>query len=277
MANGNAPNRVMLRKVLYRIDYQLITEKMQESLSSFVREKYGTFFSSVQQAFENSINIELNPSQLDQSRLNQKAQPVFVFDQPLTSDSDGRQLKIGRTFFLLEISLRVESENIPYYEWMTEIVNQLKTEAMFRFSRIDLRKFNSFFVLSENKDEINNLFSVEYVPKIDSGKFGLERFEDMHIYAYPPYGLNFHKTYSNGTLSNNALQIINQPAHLISFDFDLYTNDLEEMGKFVADAKAGFTHMNSLIYEFFCKVLSAEVIEKINAGDLLRAYKVLPA
>ena len=81
MADGNAPNRLFLRKVLYRIDFQLITAKMQEDLFEFVGQNYGDFFSSQGQEMENAIGIEINPNQIEQSRLNlnQKAHPVVVF------------------------------------------------------------------------------------------------------------------------------------------------------------------------------------------------------
>ena len=44
MADGNALQRAFLRKILYRIDFQLITEKIQEELFQYVAEKYSPFF-----------------------------------------------------------------------------------------------------------------------------------------------------------------------------------------------------------------------------------------
>ena len=32
MADGNSPNRLFLKKILYRIDFQFITEKIQEEV-----------------------------------------------------------------------------------------------------------------------------------------------------------------------------------------------------------------------------------------------------
>lgn len=46
MPDGNAPKRIFLRKILYRIDFQLITEKMQEDLFQYAAEKYSQYFSN---------------------------------------------------------------------------------------------------------------------------------------------------------------------------------------------------------------------------------------
>lgn len=276
MADGNAPKRVFLRKVLYRIDFQLITEKMQEDLFDFVGQQFGEFFSSHDQEMENSIGIEINPNQIEQSRLNQKAQPVFVFSCPQTPDCDGRQLKIGRTFLFLELTLTLQSMKIPYYEWMSAIVNHLFENRMFRLSRIGLRKFNSFFLLDEHKDVVNDLFTIQYLSQTDSEGFDLDSFQEMQVYNNLPYTLKFQKNYSSGNLNNESLRIVNHPAHLIAFDFDLFTTDLDELNEFAKDAKIGLEKMNRLIYEFFIKTLKPDIVDRINTGDLLEDYHIIP-
>lgn len=276
MADGNAPKRVFLRKVLYRIDFQLITEKMQEDLFDFVGQQFGEFFLSHDQEMENSIGIEINPNQIEQSRLNQKAQPVFVFSCPQTPDCDGRQLKIGRTFLFLELTLTLQSMKIPYYEWMSAIVNHLFENRMFRLSRVGLRKFNSFFLLDEHKDVVNDLFTIQYLSQTDSEGFDLDSFQEMQVYNNLPYTLKFQKNYSSGNLNNESLGIVNHPAHLIAFDFDLFTTDLDELNEFAKDAKIGLEKMNCLIYEFFIKTLKPDIVDRINTGDLLEDYHIIP-
>ena len=149
MADGNAPTRVFLRKILYRIDFQLITEKIQEELFEFVTQEFENFFSYKQQELENSIGIEINAGKIEQSKINQRAQPVFVFTQPQTPECDGRELKIGRTFLLLEVSLNLKTMGISYYEWFSKIVEKLREKPMFRLSRIGLRlrsRFSQYFL-----------------------------------------------------------------------------------------------------------------------------------
>lgn len=276
MADGNAPNRVFLRKILYRIDFQLITEKMQEDLFEFVGQSFGKYFSSQSQETENSIGIEINPSQIEQARLNQSTRPVFVFSCPQTPDSDGRQLTIGRTFLFLELTLTLQSMKIPYYEWMSAIVNYLFTNSMFRLSRIGLRKFNSFFILDSHKALLNDLFAIQYLSETKSECFDLDSFQEMQVYNNLPYTLNFQKNYSSGTLNNESLKIANEPAHLIAFDFDLFTTDIDELCEFEKDPKIGFEKMNGLIYEFFSKTLNSDIVERINTGDLLKDYNIIP-
>ncbi len=276
MADGNAPKRVFLRKVLYRIDFQLITEKMQEDLFAFVGQKFGEYFPSHVQEMEAPIEMGLNPNPMEQSKLTPKSQPVFTFSCPYTPECDGRQLKIGRTFLFLELTLTLESMKIPYYEWMSEIVAHLCKGPMFRLSRIGLRKFNSFFVLDVHKDVMNDLFSVPYLSQIDSNGFNLDSFQEMQVYNILPYTLNFHKTYSTGNLNNENLKIKNQLAHLVAFDFDLFTTDLDELSEFAKDAKTGLEKMNRSIYNFFIQVLNKKIVERINAGDLLEDYHIIP-
>lgn len=276
MSDGNAPNRVFLRKVLYRIDFQFITEKMQEDLFAFVGQEFGSFFASQGQEMTNYSGMEINPNQIEQSRLNQKAQPVFVFSCPQTPDCDGRQLKIGRTFLFLELTFNLQSMKIPYYEWMAKLVDYLCKNPMFRLSRIGLRKFNSFFVLDCNKAVLDNIFSTQYLSQINSDGFDLDSFEEIQVYNKLPYSLNFHKTYSSGNLNNPTLDIADQAAHLIAFDFDLFTADLDELADFSRDSKAGLEKMNGLIYEFFNKTLKSNIVDRINTGDLLKDYHIIP-
>ena len=218
----------------------------------------------------------LSLNQIEQSRLNQKAQPVFVFSCPQTPDCDGRQLKIGRTFLFLELTLTLQSMKIPYYEWMSAIVNHLFENRMFRLSRVGLRKFNSFFLLDEHKDVVNDLFTIQYLSQTDSEGFDLDSFQEMQVYNNLPYTLKFQKNYSSGNLNNESLGIVNHPAHLIAFDFDLFTTDLDELNEFAKDAKIGLEKMNRLIYEFFIKTLKPDIVDRINTGDLLEDYHIIP-
>ena len=65
---------------------------------------------------------------------------------------------------------------------------------MFRLSRIGLRKFNSFFLLDEHKDVVNDLFTIQYLSQTDSEGFDLDSFQEMQIYNNLPYTLQFQKT-----------------------------------------------------------------------------------
>lgn len=276
MADGNAPTRVLLRKILYRIDFQLITEKIQEELFEFVTQEFEKFFSYKQQELENSIGIEINAGQIEQSKINQRAQPVFVFAQPQTPECDGRELKIGRTFLLLEVSLNLKTMGISYYEWFSKIVEKLREKPMFRLSRIGLRKFNSFFVLDSHRETLNNIFIIDYLSEAKNERFILDSFEKRQVYNNTPYTMQFSRAYSSGNLKNELLNIQDEPAHMIAFDFDLFTTDLDEMSEFVVNAKTGLEKMNNLIYDFFTSVIREDVVKKINQGDLLEDYHVIP-
>ena len=70
------------------------------------------------------------------------------------------------------------------------------------------------------------------------------------------------------------MDIVNRLAHLIAFDFDLFTTDLDELNEFAKDAKIGLEKMNHLICEFFIKTLKPDLVERINTGDLL--YHIIP-
>ena len=176
----------------------------------------------------------------------------------------------------LELTLTLQSMKIPYYEWMSAIVNHLFENRMFRLSRIGLRKFNSFFLLDEHKDVVNDLFTIQYLSQTDSEGFDLDSFQEMQIYNNLPYTLQFQKNYSIGNLNNESLDIVNRLAHLIAFDFDLFTTDLDELNEFAKDAKIGLEKMNRLIYEFFIKTLKPDIVERSNTGDLLKDYHIIP-
>ena len=89
MADGNAINRIFLRKILYRIDFQLITEKLQEDLFQYVAENYSEYFSEQGNEQTNSVNIEINPSYPSPPQMNMRPQNIFVLTQQKDNNHDG--------------------------------------------------------------------------------------------------------------------------------------------------------------------------------------------
>lgn len=202
MADGNAPKRVLLHKILYRIDFQLIAEKCKEKLFEYVSNEFGASFTNTQQEMllPNTDEASADPS--CQSLIRQKAQPVIVFKHPQTPDCDGRTLKIGRTFLFLELLLNLNTMQIPYYEWIGKIVSNLQENPMFRLSRVGLRKFNSFYMLDRYIHSLKDLLSIAFLSDINNDDYKLDNTESTQIYSREKYALRFHKTCSSGILSN---------------------------------------------------------------------------
>lgn len=276
MADGNSPNRLFLKKILYRFDFQFITEKIQEEVYSFITETYGEFFIEQSQELANEIDVEINATSLDQPRVNRKSQPIFIFRQPKTDECDGRTLKLGRTFCFLELDLCQSTMGIKYYDWIAEIINKLKIYPIFRLTRVGLRKFNNFFILDKDIASLNNIFNIDYLSAANCEGFGLDNFSTSQVYTYLDYQLRFTRNYSSGNLSNPALKIDNELGHLISFDFDLYTSSDETISLLNADASKTLQNMNSVVCDFFKSLIKEEVVEKLNAGEDLREYNVIP-
>lgn len=276
MIDKNSSKRTILRKILYRIDFQLITEQMQENLFAFVSSELGEHFSMQQQEMENSVDINIDNVHPDQSRVTPKAQPVFIFSRSLDENCDGRILKIGRTFLYLELALNVTSTHISYREWIARIVSWMQTNSVFRLSRIGLRKFNSFYILDSHKNMLNEIFSIDYLSKTNNTEFELDNFENMQVYNRTPFALNFYRTYTTGNLNNPALNIENEPAHLITFDFDLHTSDVVTLNTFLHDSAVEFEKMNRMIYDFFASIMHEDALAKLNNGNFETEYHVIP-
>lgn len=274
MADGNAPKRIFLRKILYRIDFQLITEKMQEELFQYIAEKYSEYFSNQGSEQENSVDIEINPLALGIPKMNTRLQNVFVLTHPKSDHSDGRVIKIGKTFIYLELDLNIESMNISYYEWFSDIVDHIKSNPMFRPIRVGLRKFNLFYILDKDKQSLDEIFQIPFFTNANVDTFELSQMNTAQVYDTENYTLNFSRDYSTGNLSN--AKIDNTLAHLIAFDFDLYSMDKSILDEFVKNPKNGLITMNDKIYQFFTHVVSGDIIKLINDGDLLEQYNVLP-
>lgn len=274
MADGNAPKRIFLRKILYRIDFQLITEKMQEELFQYAAEKYSQYFSNQGSEQENSVDIEINPLSSRIPKMNTRLQNVFVLIHPKNDDSDGRTIKIGKTFIYLELDLNIVSMNLPYYEWFSDIVDHIKTNPMFRPTRVGLRKFNLFYILDEDKQSLEEIFRMPFFTNADVDAFELSQTNTAQVYNTENYTLNFSREYSTGNLSNASID--NKLAHLIAFDFDLYSTEQSTLDEFIQNPKNGLIKMNDKIYQFFTHVVNDNIVYLINGGDLLERYKVLP-
>ena len=259
MADGNALQRAFLRKILYRIDFQLITEKIQEELFQYVAEKYSPFFSNQGNELENSVDIEINP---------------LSSNIPKKKGEDGRTIKIGKTFILLELDLDIVSHNISYYEWFSDIIAHIKENAMFRAVRIALRKFNLFYILDEHKQYLNDIFQISFLKETNVDKFELEQMNEVQVYNISKYKLNFSREYSTGILNNNN-NINNKLAHLIAFDFDLYSTQSDIINQFIESPKEGLIEMNENIYKFFTSIIKDDIITKINKGELLEQFKII--
>ena len=273
MADGNALQRAFLRKILYRIDFQLITEKIQEELFQYVAEKYSPFFSNQRNELENSVDIEINPLSSNIPKMNTRRQNVFVLTHPKKKGEDGRTIKIGKTFILLELDLDIVSHNISYYEWFSDIIAHIKENAMFRAVRIALRKFNLFYILDEHKQYLNDIFQISFLKETNVDKFELEQMNEVQVYNISKYKLNFSREYSTGILNNNNIN--NKLAHLIAFDFDLYSTQSDIINQFIESPKEGLIEMNENIYKFFTSIIKDDIITKINKGELLEQFKII--
>lgn len=275
MADGNAPKRVFLRKVLYRIDFQFITEQMQEEIYSFIAEKYGDFFSDRGYEQGNAVDIEINTNVSDVPKFNSRPQTVYYLIKPKDETGDGRTIKIGKTFIFLDIDLAIDSEKILYYKWFADIINYLNEKRLFKPMRIGLRKFNTFFILHKNIGKVNNIFSISYFDNIENTEFDLDHFNNLQVYTVEGYSLNFLRGFSTGFLNNVSMDINNELAHQISFDFDLYSDNTDVLNDFCENTINGLEIMNDKIYSFFKTVISEDVCRKIGTGDLLSDYGVL--
>ena len=269
MADGNAPKRIFLRKILYRIDFQFIPEKRQEDIYSFIAEKYGKFFSDRGCEQGNAVDIEINTNSLETPKLNSRLQTVYYLINPKGEKGDGRTIKIGKTFIFFDIDLGIESEKLPYYTWFSEIVKYLNTMDLFNPTRIGLRKFNTFYILDEDIHQLEYIFKLPFFEMIKDEEFTLDQFDNGATYS-----MNFSKGYSTGILNNSEIE--NKMAHQITFDFDLFSDKLQEIESFCKDAKQGLENMNEKIYNFFKKVIQDDICEKINSGDLLKEYGIIP-
>lgn len=274
MADGNTSKRVFLRKVLYRIDFQFITEQKQEDIYSYIAEKYGDYFSDRGCEQGNAVDIEINTNSPEIPKFNSRPQSVYYLTQPKNDIEDGRTIKIGKTFIFLDIDLGIESEYLPYYTWFAEIINFLKDMKLFKPTRIGLRKFNSFFILDKNIDKMNEIFALPFFENVNEASFTLDHFNNIQVYNGTDYSMNFSRGLSTGFLNNEFIK--NELAHQITFDFDLFSDKPDVLITFCDDAKYGLENMNSIIYCFFNNIISKNICKKINSGDLLSDYGVIP-
>lgn len=274
MADGNSKNRIMLRKILYRIDFQLIPESLHEQLFEYISSSYGEYFTDRNSETASPIDIQINAESIPMPGLNAKSQTVYVFNKPRSTECDGRILKIGRTFMFLELEINIPTMAISYYEWFADIITRLKASSAFKLTRVGLRKFNYFYILDDKKESLNKIFKIEYIPSEIEG-FELDRFNDSRTYFLDKYSLNFNRVYSTGFLNNKEKGIENVKSHLIGFDFDLYSLRPEVLDPFLNDIINGLTSMNDLIYRFFCNIISDDVIAELQEGKLLKEYDII--
>ena len=276
MADGNSPNRLFLKKVLYRVDFQFITERMHEEVYSFIAEQYGQFFSEQSEELANEIDVEINAAYIEQPKVNRKSQPVFIFSHPKSDECDGRTLKLGRTFFYLELELTTSTMGIPYYDWIANIISFLSSYSIFRLTRVGLRKFNNFFILDASKHRLNDIFSIDYITGAPCEDFNLDQFSNRQIYVSDQYTLCFSRNYSSGQLSNDYLGISNELAHLVAFDFDLFTTADDNLAALKTNASDALLKMNSTILAFFNSIIREEIIAKLDTGEQLHEYEIIP-
>lgn len=274
MVEGKTSKRVFLRKVLYRLDFQFITEKKQEEIYAFIVEKYGDYFSERGCEQGNEFDIEVNLNTSEAPRLNSRPQEIYYLVHPKKENEDGRTIKIGKTFIFLELDLGLESEFIPYYKWMASIISFLKKTKLFSPTRIGLRKFNSFFMLDENIEKVNEIFEIPFIENSKPKNFALDHCHNLQVYNGEEYSMNFSRGYSRGFLNNRGFE--DESVYRLEFDFDLYSENQETLSAFCQNAEAGLEKMNAIIYSFFDTIVSESVCEKIKDGDLLSEYGIIP-
>ena len=129
-------------------------------------------------------------------------------------------------------------------------------------------------MLNKDIDKIDNIFSIPFVEGVQETPFVLDSFNNLQTYNNENFSMNFSRGYSTGLLNNE--QINNEPAHHITFDFDLFSDKPEILDEFCKDSTQTLKDMNNTIYEFFTKIISDEACDRINAGDLLSDFGVIP-
>lgn len=276
MADGNAPKRIFLRKVLYRLDFQFITEQKQEAIYSYIVEKYGEYFDNHGCEQENAFDVEINPELPSTSKFSTRTQNVYFMSKNKGECGDGRTIKIGRTFIFFDIDLAIENEQLPYYAWFADIVIFISQtlKKMFKPIRMGLRKFNHFYILDKNIGVLDSIFKGKFIDGVTTENFELDRFENQQVYTGKDYSINYIRNYSTGLLNNN--ECTNELAHLVNFDFDVFADRNDVLFEFCKDANNGLQKMNSFIYELFTAIIEEEVVNRINKGDMLREYNIIP-
>jgi len=267
--------RIFLRKVLYRIDFQYITEKTQEDIFTFISQRFRDNFTERGCEQTNEFDIQINSNFQTPPQFNTRPQPVYYLFKQKDENNDGAVLKIGKTFIFLDLDLTVNSTNISYYEWFAEIIDYLKETQIFKPTRIGLRKFNAFYILDKNINDLNKIFSTPFCEQSIDKKFILDHFTNTQVFNEDNYSLNYIKGYSTGILSNETLKLKDEVAHQINFDFDLYSDKQEEIEEFCKDAKIGLEKMNNKIYGFFSNVVKKDVNQKLNNGESLEEYNII--
>lgn len=99
----------------------------------------------------------------------------------------------------------------------------------------------------------------------DVDAFELSQTNTAQVYNTENYTLNFSREYSTGNLSNASID--NKLAHLIAFDFDLYSTEQSTLDEFIQNSKNGLIKMNDKIYQFFTHVVNDDILFVLYGND----------
>lgn len=263
--------RLFLRRTLFRIDFQVITEKIQEDVFQYAVNKYRSLFSEQTNEQEHTMNIQINTLRPESSTTSSKLQNVFVLSERKTESCDGRVLKIGRTFIFLEINFNIKSMKIEYINVLQDVINYMKKqcEKMFRPTRIGLRKSNKFYLLDDYNNKLDSIFKKPFFYQVCSEQCNLKESNLVQSYEIEKYIMNYITRYSSGMLEISNTQKL---AHLIEFDFDFTSIDKDIIYNINEET---WDYMRERIYNFFKSVVRIDTVANLNERSALNEYGII--
>lgn len=263
--------RVLLRKILFRVDFQFIPESIQDDIFKFAIQNYGQYFSYRTSEQERAISIEVDASNFEQPRTDAKMQNVFVLSEQKTQSTDGRRLKIGKTFIFLEVDFNIESMRIRYSEIFQNVIDYAKKSCngTFRPVRVGLRKFNRFLLYHQDIAMLDKIFVDSFFDNIDD-RYELKNCNAVRTYEFGEYTLNYINEYDTGVLQQDEEEV---RGHLISFDFDIYSLKEDTVNHLNNNI---WSDMGQHIYNFYSGIIREEVVNALKTDSGWREYKIIP-
>lgn len=272
---GKDIKRKLLKEVLFRVDYNLLTTKEIDSIIADIKTNYADNFESYNVETINGFDLRSNDIAINNDEISNKNQEEkynHVFSKA-EQDGDRYTVKISRQFMYLDINPSLNYKGTKkYYNLFSDLIKTISTNnRFFNIKRVGLRKFNNFFIKHDYIKELTNIFDGDMCSLWIPESYELKRKLITDSFQYNEIGLNFVREIRSGKYDNE------QEVYLVAFDYDIYSSDSEYLNVFIDDVVNKIEALNDKVFDVFKRTMDDEFIYKVlvNEEKTMEDYGIL--
>ncbi len=274
----NSFDKHLTNNVIIRIDYVPIPDEKVDIINNEIAKVFlvdNDYFSDVTQTFMRNIDIQMNdPSIQDineflnvKEKSKVKSYEYYKYDEHKNIEM---KLTFNRQFCAIDVNQRVKYYKYESYRDIFLNVLDVLSSHEIIINRLELRKFNDFFLKQHAKIEDyvkNKYFNADCNDLLNhSDSFIAEK---KYVFTNNDVNVNLTTHSSVGMMDNELVK-------RIAFDIDMYQTDIKKLNSLFSKEKKEFIdNINDLFFSIYLNLLNEKMINLLKKENKLNDKNIV--